>query len=190
MCIRMTTNRFPRRASPMARDGGGDPRVVIFWQKNYSAKFGTSRKERQFRRNSASFAEEKNLGIPFRTISRKRKTLGIPFRTNSRKRNTIGIPLRTISRKRKPSEFRSEPYWLRITSEFRSEPFSEQKKLQNSVLNYFRKKKLGKKTTFVSCFIKLQYFAEFRSVLFCSELWNSHFRNTRNHTEWALYSAE
>ncbi len=76
------------------------PRVAIFREKQNSAEFGTSRNRRQFRRNSACFAEEKNLGIAFRTISRKRKTLFIPFRTISRKRNTLGIPFRTISRKR------------------------------------------------------------------------------------------
>ncbi len=82
--------------------GWGLPaRFAIFRQKNYSAKFGTSRNWRQFRRNSASFAAEKNLGIPFRTISRKRKTLGIPSRIISRKKNTIGIPFRITSRKRK-----------------------------------------------------------------------------------------
>jgi hypothetical protein len=34
---------------------------------------------KQFHRNSACFAEEKNIGIPFQTISQKRKILGIPF---------------------------------------------------------------------------------------------------------------
>jgi hypothetical protein len=63
----------------------------------------------EFRYVPFRFAEEKNLGIPFRTISRKRKTLGIPFLT--------------ISRKRKTSEFRSEPFLGREKlSEFRSEP--------------------------------------------------------------------
>jgi hypothetical protein len=43
------------------------------------------------------------------------------------------------------------------TSEFRSESFSEEK--------------LWKKTTFVSCFVKLHYFAEFLSVSFRVTEW-------------------
>jgi hypothetical protein len=122
-----------------------------FSHKNYSAEYGTRQNRRQFRRNSACFAEEKNLGIPLWTISRTRKTLGLrsePF-----------------LRREKPTEFRSEPFldeknsgipfWAIFrrekTSEFRSESFPEEKKL-------------GEKTTFVSCFVKLHYFAEFRSV--------------------------
>jgi hypothetical protein len=47
------------------------------------------------------------------------------------------------------------------------------------------------KITFVSCFINLHCFVEFCSVSFRSRLQNGLFRNTRNHTEWALfYSAE
>jgi hypothetical protein len=187
-------------------------RADIFRQKNYSAEFGTSRNRRQFRRNSACFAEEKNLVIPFRNISRKRKTLGTPFQTISRKRNTLGIPFRTIYRKRKTIRI---PFWTisrkrkplgipfrtifgwekprnsiqnhflkRRTSKFRSESFSE-KKQKNFGIPFriiFGREKLRKKTTFVSCFVKLQYFVEFRSVPFCSELQNGLFRNTQNHT--------
>jgi hypothetical protein len=116
-------------------------RVAIFRQKNYSAKIGTSRNRRQFRRNPASFAEEKNLGIPFRTIARKRKTLGIPFllfRTISRKRKTIRNPFRTISRKGKPLgiSFRTIFGWEKprnfVPNHFRK------RKPQNSVPNHFR----------------------------------------------------
>ncbi len=99
-------------------------RVAIFRQENYFAVYGTRRNRWQFRRNSIWFAEEKNLGIPFWTISQNRKTLGIPFRT--------------IFRWEKPSEFRSES-------------FSEEKKIR-------------KKTTFVSSFVKLHYFSEFCSM--------------------------
>ncbi len=86
-------------------------------------------------RNSGCFAEEKNLGIPFQTICRKRETLGIPLWTifgqekprNSvpnyfrkrktsefhsdhfRKRKNFGIPFQTIFGKEKTSEFHSEP---------------------------------------------------------------------------------
>jgi hypothetical protein len=55
--------------------------------------------------------EEKNLGIPFRTISWKRKT----------------IPFQTIFTD-KTLEFLSKPFSEEKTSEFRSELFSEEKK--------------------------------------------------------------
>jgi hypothetical protein len=82
-------------------------------------------------------------------------------------------------RREKPLEFCSEPFLdeknLGIlfrtifgrekTSELCSESFSEEKKLRNSVPNHFpKRKKLPKKTTFVSCFLKLHCFAEFRFV--------------------------
>ncbi len=79
-------------------------------KKNYSAKYRTRRNRRQFRRNSACFAEENHLGIPFQTISRKRKTLGIPFQTIS---------------------------WMRKTLVFHSGPILEEKKLRNFVPNQF-----------------------------------------------------
>jgi hypothetical protein len=99
---------------------------------------------------------------------------------------------------------------MRKTSEFRSKPFLEEKKPWNSVPNHFwnrknfgipfrmifgrektlefhsesfsEEKKLWKETTIVSCFVKLNYFAEFRTVPFRSELLNGLFRNTWNHT--------
>ncbi len=71
-------------------------RVAIFRQVNYFAVNGTRQNRWQFRRNSICFAEEKNFGIPFWTISQKRKTLGIPFQT--------------IFRWEKTSEFCSESF--------------------------------------------------------------------------------
>ncbi len=99
-------------------------RVAIFRKKNYSAEYETRRNRREFRRNSVCFAEEKNLGIPFRTISWKRKT----------------IPFQTIFTD-KTLEFLSEPFSEEKTSEFRSELFSEEKKTRNSIPNHFRKRK-------------------------------------------------
>ncbi len=105
----------------------------------------------------------------------------------------------------KPSEFHSEPFLGREKpSEFRSEPFLDKKNLgilywtifgREKTLEFRSKsfseeKKLRKKMTFVSCFIKLHYFVEFCFVPFCSELQNGLFWNTRNPTEWALYSVE
>jgi hypothetical protein len=70
-----------------ARDGF---RVGNFRQKSKSAEdriYGTNG---YFRRNSGCSVEQKTLGIPFRTLLRKRKQLGIPFHgtkieANSRK---------------------------------------------------------------------------------------------------------
>jgi hypothetical protein len=125
-------------------------RVAIFRQKNYSAESGTRWNRRQFRQNSACFAEDKNLEIPLRTISRKKKTLGIPFRTifgrekpwNSvpnhfRKRKNLGIPFWTILGREKPqnsvpnhfwkkNNFRIlfwTNFWNRKHSKIRSKPF-------------------------------------------------------------------
>jgi hypothetical protein len=99
-------------------------RVAIFRKKNYSAEYETRRNRREFRRNSVCFAKEKNLGIPFRTISWKRKT----------------IPFQHICND-KTLEFLSEPFSEEKTLEFRSEPFSEEKKTRNSIPNHFRKRK-------------------------------------------------
>jgi hypothetical protein len=143
-----------------------------FLTTNYSMECRTRRNRQQFRRNSACFAVEKNLGIQFQTFLRREnprnsvpnhfseeKTLGILFWTISRKRKTLGIRFRTISWK-KPTELRSEPFLdeknLRIpfwiifgrekSSEFRSESFSEEKKLGNFVPNHFwKRKKLRKR---------------------------------------------
>ncbi len=140
-------------------------RIAIFRQKNYSAEYETRRNRREFRRNSVCFAEEKNLGIPFRTISWKRKT--IPFQTILNDKTLVCL---------------SDPFSEEKTSEFRSKPFLEEKKTRNSIPNHFRKRKhlkirskqfLGtentrKTMTFVSCFVKLHYFRgiPFRSVRF------------------------
>ncbi len=85
------------------------------------------------------------------------KNLRIPFQTLFRREKNLGTPFRIIFRREK-------------TSEFRSKSFSEEKKL-------------GKRAIFVSCFVKLNYFAEFHSIPFRSELRKGLFRNIRNHTE-------
>jgi hypothetical protein len=93
---------------------------------------------------------------------------------------SIGIPL--VSQKRKTSEFRSEPFHGRENpAEFLSKPFSEENKPLNSVPDkcskqktlenpfqaiFGNRKKYIKNMTFVSCFVKLNYFAEFHSVSF------------------------
>jgi hypothetical protein len=71
-------------------DAGIEPRTVAtlaltarvgnFRQKNNSAEDGIDGTNGYFRRNSGCSAEQKTLGIPFRTLPRKRKQLGIPLR--------------------------------------------------------------------------------------------------------------
>ncbi len=53
--------------------------VGNFRQKNNSAEDGIDGTNGYFRLNSGCSAEQKTLGIPFRTLPRKRKQLGIPF---------------------------------------------------------------------------------------------------------------
>jgi hypothetical protein len=101
--------------------------VAIFRQKNYSVEYETRRNRQEFRRNSVCFAEEKNLGIPFRTIFWKRKT----------------IPFQTIFND-KTLEFLSEPFSEEKTLEFRSKPFSEEKKLGIPFRTIFGRENTGK----------------------------------------------
>jgi hypothetical protein len=71
-------------------------RVGNFRQKNYSAEVGIGGTIGLFRRNSGCSAECKILGIPFRTIPKKRKMLGIPYRGTKIEAKLL--------------EFRSEPF--------------------------------------------------------------------------------
>ncbi len=81
-------------------------RVGNFRQKNNSAEDGIDRTYGYFRRNSGCSAEQKTLGIPFRTIPRKRKQLGIPFRRTKIVTNTRN-PFRTLPQKsEQPIPFR------------------------------------------------------------------------------------
>ncbi len=184
--------------------GPSVPRVAIFRQKNYSAEYGTSRNRRQFRRNSACFAEEKNLRSPFRTIYRKRKTIEIPFRAIPRKRKTLGVPFRNISWKRKNLGIPFRTISLKRKTlgipfrtilgrekplEFRSEPFSEEKNLGIPIRVIFgREKTWGKRLLMLAA--SLNFIISRNSVPFRSELRNGLLRNTRNHMEWAFNSAE
>jgi hypothetical protein len=71
-------------------------RVGNFRQKNYSAEDGVGGTIGLFRWNSGCSVERKTLGIPFRTIPRKREMLGILYR---------GTKIEA-----KLSEFRFEPF--------------------------------------------------------------------------------
>jgi hypothetical protein len=92
-------------------------------------------------------------------------------------RKTLGILFRTIFGREKPRKS--------VPNHFR-----KRKNLGIPFRIIFRREKTSEKTAFVSCFVNLHYFVEFRSVPFCSELRNGLFRNTWNHMESALYSAE
>jgi hypothetical protein len=142
-------------------------RVAIFRQKNYSAEYETRRNRRAFRQNSACFAEEKQLGHLFRTISWKRKTLGIPFQTNLNDKTLEFLSKPFLEEK--TSEFRSEPFSEeKNISELYSEPFSEEKTLENPFQTIFGTENTQKTTTFVSSSVKLHYFRgiPLRSVRF------------------------
>jgi hypothetical protein len=89
-------------------------RVGNFRQKNYSAEDGIDGIIGLFRRNSGCSAEQKTLGIPFRTVPQKRRILGILYNgtkmeANSRnsvlnhsaEQKTLRIPFRTVPGRRK-----------------------------------------------------------------------------------------
>jgi hypothetical protein len=89
-------------------------RVGNFRQKNYSAEDGIDGTIGLFRRNSGCSAEQKTLGIPFRTVPQKRRMLGILYNgtkieANSRifvlnhsvEQKTLGILFRTVPQRRK-----------------------------------------------------------------------------------------
>ncbi len=110
-------------------------RVGNFRQKNYSAEDGIDGTIGLFRRNSGCSAEQKILGIPFRTVPQRRKMLGILYhgtKLEANARNSVlnhsaeekttrnSVPWKkTVS---KHLEFCSEPFCGRDNnSEFRSE---------------------------------------------------------------------
>ncbi len=103
-------------------------RVGNFRQKNYSAEVGIDGTNGYFRQNSGRSAEQKTLGIPFRTFPRKRKQLGIPIHgtkieTNSRK----SVPNPSVEQKLEAnSRTRNSIPWNKTRSKLSeccSEPF-------------------------------------------------------------------
>ncbi len=160
----------------MGRRGG--TRVAIF-------------REKKIPRNLEQVGTDgSSVGIP--PVSRKRKNSEFhsePFLGREKPSEFHSEP---FLGRGTPSEFRSEPFigrekhrisdlnhfseektprnsvlnhlWMLKILEIRSESFSEQKNFGIPFRIIFGREKLGKKTTFVSCFVKLQYFAEFRSV--------------------------
>jgi hypothetical protein len=100
---------------------------------------------------SGCSAEQKILGISFRTLPRKRKQLGIPFRetkieANSRnslpnpsaEEKQLGIPFRTFSGKENNSEFRSVEKNIRKKSEFHSKKTTQNKTRQRQSMTVFK----------------------------------------------------
>ncbi len=115
-------------------------------KKNNSTEDGIDGTNDHFQRNSGCSAEQKPLGIPFRTLPLKRKQLGIPLNSVPWNKN------RSIL-----LEFGSEPFRGRETSrnsvpwnktrnklsEFRSEPFRGRETTRNSVSRQDTIKKTG-----------------------------------------------
>jgi hypothetical protein len=124
------------------------------------------------------FSEEKN---PWKSVpnhfSEQKPQNSVPNYFSEEKIPWNSIP-NHFSEEKNPWNSIPNHFWMRKTLEFRSEPFLEEKKPRNYVLNHFLKRKnFGilfriiflreknfLKTTFVSCFVKLHCFAEFRFV--------------------------
>ncbi len=155
----------------------GYTRVGNFQQKNYSAEdriYGTNG---YFRWNYGCSAEQKTLGIPFRTLPWKRKQLGIQFRWTKKEANswnslpnpsveekTTQISVPWTKNRRKPTEFRSKPFRRR-------ESYSEQNADTAAKRGLFCKTNLflefrGRKSDHRGCAssVKLHFFVEFSSV--------------------------
>ncbi len=170
-------------------------------QKNYSAEYGTRRNKTK---QTAVLSE-------FRLFrGRKRPWNFVPNHFSEEKNTRNSIPkhfleeknprksvLNHFSEEKQPSEFRSEPFLdeqnLGIpfrtnfgrekTSGFRSKPILHNRK--HSIVNskpFLGTENTKKENTFVSCFVKVHYFAEFRSISF-QAIRNGLFRNTQNHTD-------
>ncbi len=82
-------NRFHKEINRNQRHRSFSARVGNFRQNIYSAEDGIDWTNGYFRRNSGCSAEQKTLGIPFRTLPRKREQLGIPFRGTKQKQTPI-----------------------------------------------------------------------------------------------------
>ncbi len=140
------------------------PRVAIFRHKNYTTEYETRRNRREFRQNSVCLAEEKNHGIPFRTIFGREKLFhSKPF--------LMIKPWNSFPnhfQKRKLRNSFPDHFQKKKNSEFHSDPFSEEKTLENPFQTIFGTENTRKTMTFVSCFVKLHYFRgiPFRSVRF------------------------
>ncbi len=98
-------NRSPKHES--RNRAWGRARVGNFRQKNYSAEDGIGGTVGLFRRNSGCSAERKTLGIPFRTIPRKRKMLGILYCETKIEAKLSEFPSEPFRGRENNSEFRS-----------------------------------------------------------------------------------
>ncbi len=130
-------------------------RVGKFRQKNNSAEDEIDGTNGYFRRNSGCFRGTETLGIPFRTLPRKKnssefrsveqkykQTLRIAFQTLQRKRKQLGIPFRGTKLEASSRNFlpnssaeekttRNSVLWnikRSKLSEFHSEPFRGREK--------------------------------------------------------------
>jgi hypothetical protein len=121
-------------------------RVGNFRQKNNSAEDGIDGTNAYFRWNSGYSAEQKPLGIPFRTLPRKRKQLRILFlKTKIEANSRNSVP--NHSAEEKPT--RNSVPWNKISShlrlllianllEFRSEACLGRKHVVNTVCKIYK----------------------------------------------------
>ncbi len=129
-------------------------RVGSFWQKNYSSEDRKDGTIDLFQWNSSCSAEQKTLGIPFRTVPQRRKMLRILYQgtkveensqnfvlNHSAEQKILGILFRTVPKRRKT---------LRIP--FRGKKMGGKNR---SKLSEFRSKAcLGKKTCCLFCLLE------------------------------------
>jgi hypothetical protein len=117
------------------------------------------RREKSSEFRSEPFWMRKTLEFRSNAFSEEKKTSEFCY-ISFLEEKKLGIPFRIIFRREK-------------TSEFLSYQFSLTENTQKSVPNHFLEQKtLEKKKTFVSCFVKLNYLAEFPSIPFSSQLRN------------------
>jgi hypothetical protein len=139
-------------------------------KKNYSSVDRIDGTNGYFRWNSGCSAEQKTLGIPFRTLPR-RKQLEIPFCGTKIEANSRNL-FRTILRKRKKLgiPFHATKVEANSWNAMHSEEGRENNKMRQPKI----KKIVSEKTTFevrpnnllsyFGCFVKLIFSAEFRSL--------------------------
>ncbi len=160
-------------------------RVGNFRQKNSFAEGGIDITNCLFRRNSSCSAEQKILGIPFRTVPQRRKILEILYHGTKLEANARNSVL-NHSAEEKP--IRNFVLWNKNISkhlEFCSEPFRG----RDNNLKFRSEACLGRKhaVNFVCwsrIFCKTNFF---HAISFRSELRNRLFSKSRNASELAFF---
>jgi hypothetical protein len=156
--------------------------VGNFRQKNYSAEDGIDGTIGLFRRNSGCSAEQKILGIPFRTIPLRRKMLGILYHGTKLEANARNSVLNQSAEEQKT---RNSVPWKKNTSkhlEFCSEPFrgrdnNSEFRSEACLKHVWDENMLSILFAGEGFFVKLIFF---HAISFSSELRNRLFRKPRN----------